>query len=171
MKVMLMTVSHFPNGGAQALSESITCPVTWLLTRGWRELHDLLPHSCSLPYARASSPFFFLLLFFCLEDNCFPEHFNYLQHIKSQLTKATRLSQLWLPMTNPSFIVLHNTWHLKPLVLVIKCLFPCLHCLVQQREMPVLTTDECHGEHLRFSSGSFRHREKFTETPLSTLSP
>lgn len=26
MKVMLMTISHFPNGGAQALSESIPCP-------------------------------------------------------------------------------------------------------------------------------------------------
>lgn len=135
--------------------------ITWLLTGDWSRLHNLLLHSCSLPYARASSRFVFWL-----EDHCFPEHFNYLQHIKSRLTKATRLSHLWLPMTNPSFIVLHNSWHLTPLVLVIKCLFSCLHCLVQQREMPVLTTDECHGELLKLSSGSFRNREKFTETPL-----
>lgn len=165
---MLMTVSHFPNGEAQALSESITC--SW--SHGFsREVGG----SCMISYlTHVLSPMLELLLlffFFWLEDHCFPERFNYLLHIKSQLTKATRLSHLWLPMTNPSFIVLHNSWHLKPLVLVIKCLFPCLHCLVQQREMPVLTTDECHGEHLRFSSGSFRHREKFTETPLSTLSP
>lgn len=135
-------------------------PITWLLPGGWSGLHDLLPHSCSLPYARASSPFVF-----CLEDHCFPEHFNYLQHFKSRLTKATRLAHLWLPMTNPSFIVLHNSWHLTPVVLVIKCLFSCLHCLVQQREMPILTTDECHGELLRFSSDSCRNRERFTETP------
>lgn len=57
MKVMLMTVSHFPNGGAQALSESITCPVTWLLTEAGG--------SCMISYlTHVLSPMLQLLLLF-----------------------------------------------------------------------------------------------------------
>lgn len=164
---MLMTISHFPDGGAQALSESITCPnhmashgrlewAAWSLT-SQTFLSPILEH--------------LLLFFFDLKTIVFLNISITFSTLKVSWLKPTRISHLWLPMTNPSFIVLHNSWHLKPLVLVIECLFPCLHCLVQQREMPVLTTDECHRELLRFSSGSFRNREKFTETPLSALSP